>query len=113
VIVGIAEYFDAPAHRFVANIHPRPDFIGAVDHGLAPRRRDPLDSFSVTQPPNVRPICRDRIEPLGEVIGVGHSGLILKDKSDMKIPQHASKLGVEPFLISASPQRTCSLAEAF
>jgi hypothetical protein len=40
VIVGVSEDPNAPPHRLVADIDPRPDFIGAVDYRFVPRRRD-------------------------------------------------------------------------
>ena len=61
MIIRVRIHLDAAAHRLIAHLHPFLQGFAAIENRLVPCFRQPLDSFAVAQPANVREIGCDRI----------------------------------------------------
>ena len=64
VVVGVGEHNHAALPHLIAEVDPTREFSGAINNGLVPGRCLILDSFAITEPSDIRPVCRDRVEVL-------------------------------------------------
>src|SRR5216683_3195405 len=62
VVVGVGEHNHATLPHLVAKIYPTAEFTSAINNGPIPRRCLLLDTFAITEPPDVRPVGSDRVK---------------------------------------------------
>ena len=85
MIIGESVDENASFSDLVAKINPTAQFGCAVHDCFVPGRGLLFDYFAITEPADVGPASRNRVEL--QFSGIGHPGSILQDEGNPAIPQ--------------------------